>query len=106
MAEELGILAQLGIKVPAAFAGAMGGIVGCFADGQAGFMAWLSYVGCGLITANFLAEPAIEMLKPVIHVSEGVGGFIVGLGALAIVRTIIGYIRKWRPGFMNGEAKP
>jgi hypothetical protein len=98
-----GWLEIIGIRIPAAFAGAMGGIVGCFADGKAGFTAWLSYIGCGLITANFLAEPAISLLSPAVKVNDGVAGFIVGLGALAIARTIIGAIRKWHPAFMNGE---
>lgn len=88
-----GLLEQIGIRIQPAFAGAMGGIVGAWADGKAGYIAWVSYVGAGCITSNFLAEPASH----VIGFNEGVAGFVVGLGALAIVRTLIGVIKRWHP---------
>ena len=94
-----GLLEQIGIRVPAAFAGLMGGIVGAWADGRAGLIAWSSYLGAGCITSNFLAEPASHVTM----MNEGVSGFIVGIGALAIVRTIIGVIKQWHPKFGNGN---
>jgi hypothetical protein len=93
-----GLLEQIGVRIQPAFAGMMGGIVGAWADGKAGLAAWISYVGAGCLTANFLAEAASH----IIGLNEGVSGFIVGLGALAIVRTIIGVIKKWHPQFGNG----
>jgi hypothetical protein len=96
-----GLLEQIGIRIQPAFAGMMGGIVGAWADGKAGLVAWCSYVGSGLITANYLAEPSIHVMP--FSVSEGVAGFIVGLGALVIVRTLIGFIKRWHPQFSNND---
>jgi hypothetical protein len=97
---DLGLLEQIGVRIQPAFAGMMGGIVGAWADGNAGIGAWLAYVGAGCLTANYLAEPATRVIP--VMVSEGVAGFIVGLAALAIVRTIIGLINRWKPALGNG----
>lgn len=94
MPVDPGLLDQLGIRVPAMFAGLAGGLVGAYADGKAGLAAWIAYVVSGGLTANFLAEPAQKYIP---LVSEGGAGFVVGLTALVIVRTIIGAAKKWHP---------
>jgi len=94
-----GILEQIGVRVPAAFAGLAGGLVGAWADGRAGFGSWMAYVGAGVLTANWLAEPAIQVLP--IKVSEGVAGFIIGTAALSIVRLLIGAVKRWHPELVS-----
>jgi len=98
------LLADLGIRIPAAFSGLAGGVVGAWADGKSGYLAWMSYCGAGLITGNFLALPATHIIP---LVNEGGAGFIVGCCSLGVVRTIIGAARKWNPAlFGNGVEKP
>lgn len=99
MPDDPGLLAELGVKVQPAFAGLAGGVVGAWADGKAGLISWISYIGAGGITANFLAEPAMGVIP--FKVSEGTSGFIVGLSALAIVRILVGLINKWNPSLLG-----
>lgn len=104
MTDDPGLLAELGIRVPAAFAGLAGGVVGAWADGKSGYLAWASYCGAGLITGNFLAMPATHVIP---WVNEGGAGFIVGCCALAVVRTLIGAAKKWQPQLFNaGDRTP
>lgn len=91
----------LGINITSAFAGAMGGVVGAWADGKAGFAAWISYVGAGMITANYLADQAAHLTG----VTQTVGGFVVGLAALVIVKAIIAVIKKWHPRFNGSQGE-
>lgn len=93
-----GFLEQLGLSVPAAFAGLAGGVVGAWADGRAGIVAWSSYIGAGFLTAGYLAESAVHVIP---YTSPGSAGFVVGLGALAIARIIIGGIKRWHPDIIN-----
>jgi hypothetical protein len=105
MSDDPGILAMIGVRIQPFFAGVAGGAVGALADSKSGLLAWMSYVGAGGLTANFLADPALHVI-PVSFLSEGGAGFIIGLGALAIVRTIIGVIRKWNPAFGTNNGGP
>ena len=99
MPNDPSLLAELGIRVPAAFAGLGGGIVGAWADSKAGWKTWLSYAVCGALTGNWLGEPATHIIP---FVNEGGGGFIVGACAFAIIGTFLGLSKKWRPPIMNG----
>lgn len=108
MPDDIGLLAQLGIRVPAMFAGLAGGLVGAWADGKAGLLTWIIYCGAGGLTANWLAEPFAPIFTKILFfglfdVKEGLAGFLVGGCALAIMRTIIGLARKWTP---NGGQNP
>lgn len=92
-------LEEIGIRVPALFAGLAGGIVGAWADSRVSWQQWLAYAICGGLTSNFLAEPATHVLP---YVKEGGAGFIVGCTALIIVRTIAELVKRWKPA-LTGE---
>ena len=102
MSEDPGILATIGIRVPALFAGLAGGVVGAWADHSAGISVWIGYIVCGGLTANFFAEPAMHVIP---YVGEGGAGFIVGACALAIVRAIKEAVSKWKPQIGGSNPK-
>lgn len=95
MADDPGMLAQIGIRVSSLFAGFAGGLVGAWADEKASLGTWIAYAGCGGLTANYLATDAMHFLPS--WITEGGAGFIVGGSALVIVRTIKGLVNTWRP---------
>lgn len=98
--DEHQILTQYGLRITSLFAGFAGGLVGAWADGSSGWLTWLSYVVCGGLTANWLAEPATHVIP---WVNEGSAGFIVGTSALIIVRTLTGLARRWNPQPPGGK---
>lgn len=95
MADDPGVLANVGIRVSSLFAGFAGGLVGAWADEKAGLGTWIAYACCGGLTANYLAPSAMHFMPS--WLSEGGVGFIVGGSALMIVRTIKAAINTWRP---------
>jgi hypothetical protein len=109
MADDIGLAAQLGIRVAALFAGVCGGIVGAWADQQASLSMWVGYVVCGGLTGNFFAEPAMHIINPIPvfgpYVNEGGAGFIVGACALGIIRGVKELVSRWRPPTI-GSAQP
>lgn len=104
MPDDPGLLAQIGVRVPALFAGLAGGIVGAWADQKAGIATWLGAIVCGGLTANWLAEPATHMIPGFTSANEGVAGFIVGGCAYGIVVAIKKTVSAWAPAV--GGNKP
>lgn len=109
MADDVGLLALLGVRVSALFAGVCGGIVGAWADQKASLSVWVGYVVCGGLTGNFFAEPAMHIIQPIPlvgpFVNEGGAGFIVGACALGIIRVIKDAVSKWRPPTMGASSR-
>jgi hypothetical protein len=100
MADDIGILASIGIRVSAFFAGTAGGLVGAWADERASLGTWIAYAVCGGLTANYLSADAMHFMPS--WVSEGGAGFIVGGTALVIVRALKGIINSWKPPLLGG----
>lgn len=104
MSDDAGLLTMIWsvIRVPAAFSGLAGGVLGAWADGKSGWKAWFTYCGAGFIAGNFFAEPAMHFVP---WLNEGGAGCMVGACALVIVRTMIGVTKKWTPQMFNAGDK-
>lgn len=111
MANDVGFLAELGLKIQASFGGLAGGIVGAWADEQATLKMWGIYAGAGLLTGNFMAAPALPVFQtiPIMGplISEGGSGFLIGTCALIAVRTVRRLANNWKPNLpFGGEKQP
>lgn len=103
MPDDPGLLAQIGIRVPALFAGLAGGIVGAWADQKAGLATWAGAIVCGGLTANWFAEPATRVIPGLSATNEGLAGFIVGACAYGIIKTIKIAVSAWSPKLGGGN---
>lgn len=93
MSEELGFLAQIGIRMPDLIAGLAGGVVNSFVFKRADPWSIIGSLVVGALTANYLSEPVNHYLGT----SAGAGSFIVGLAGMAICQGIVEAAKSWRP---------
>jgi hypothetical protein len=96
MADEPGLLIQLGVKAPDLLAGLAGGIVNSFVFKRADPYSIIGSMVVGAFTANYLSDSVARYLGT----SMGASAFVVGLAGMAICQGIIEGAKSWRP-FQN-----
>jgi hypothetical protein len=100
MADDTGILAYVGIRVSAFFAGTAGGLVGVLFDDKASLKIWFTYALGGGLVSNFLLGDAMHFF-PAWATSAGVG-FALGVCAPVVVIGLKAAAKKWQSKFGGG----
>lgn len=103
MAEDPGLLIQLGVKMPDLLAGFAGGVVNALALKRSDPWSIISSVVIGGLTANYLTETFGHYLGT----AQGTSGFLVGVAGMAICQGIIAGAARWSPfGPVNSNRAP
>jgi zinc transporter ZupT len=101
MSDELGLLAQIGVKIPDLIAGFAGGVVNAFVFKRADPWSIVGSMIVGALTANYLSD----VIGHYIGTSGGAAAFVVGLAGMAICQGIVEAAKSWRPFRTNQDAK-
>lgn len=90
---DLGLWAQLGVKVPDLVAGFFGGVVNAFVMKRADPWSIMGSMVVGALTANYLSDPIGRYLGT----GSGTTGFLVGLAGMAICQGVLEAAKSWKP---------
>jgi hypothetical protein len=82
----------IGVNLSALMAGLAGGVVGAWADGKSGLLAWMGYIMCGGLTGAYLGESASHVIPAT---NPAGAGFIVGGCALVVMRLLRGVLSRY-----------
>lgn len=93
MADDPGILVQLGVKMPDLIAGFAGGVVSAIALKRSDPWSIIGSVVVGGFMSNYLSESFSHYLGT----TQGTSGFILGLAGMAIAQGIIAGASRWTP---------
>lgn len=93
MADDPGLLIQLGIKTADMLAGFSGGVVSAIVLKRSDPWSIIGSVIVGGLTSNYLTEPFSHYLGT----TQGTSGFLVGLAGMMICQGIIKAAATWSP---------
>lgn len=96
------ILLELGVKAPDLVAGFAGGIVNAVVFRRVNPTAIVGSVLVGMFTANYLGS-AVAVY---IHTSDSTASFLVGVGGMAFVQSIVEAMKSWRPFGGRDASRP
>lgn len=106
MADDPGLLINLGLKLPDLVAGFAGGVVNAFVFKRADPWSVAGSMVVGAFTANYLGEPATHLVSSIFGgtaISSGASAFVVGVTGMAICQGIMRAIQAWRPAIVGDQ---
>lgn len=95
----MGMLSDLGIKLPDMIAGIGGGVVNAVIFKRTHPFGYIGSVVVGAVTANYLGAEVSGRIA----VSAGASSFLVGMAGMVLCQSIISAVKKWRPRIGGGQ---